>query len=91
MAGVVADASPLIALHQIGQISLLERLFDRVLIPAAVVREVSPSLPALPTWIAAGDLTQPIGSDILKASLGAGESETLALALEVGAGSCDSG
>jgi predicted nucleic acid-binding protein len=85
MAGVIADASPLIALQQIGQISLIERLFKHILIPTAVVREVSPSLPALPAWIVIHDLTQPIGSEILRASLGAGESETLALGLEVGA------
>jgi hypothetical protein len=59
MAGVIADASPLIALHQIGQISLIERLFDRILIPSAVAREVSPSLPSLPAWIMARDLTRP--------------------------------
>jgi predicted nucleic acid-binding protein len=85
MAGVIADASPLIALHQIAQISLIERLFGPILIPSAVAREVSPSLPALPVWITARDLTRPIGSEILRASLGAGESETLALGLEVGA------
>jgi predicted nucleic acid-binding protein len=85
MAGVIADASPLIALHQIGQISLIERLFGRILIPSAVAREVSPSLPSLPAWILARDLTQPIGSEIHRASLGAGESETLALGLEIGA------
>jgi uncharacterized protein len=86
MAGVIADASPLIALNQIGQISLIEHLFDRILIPTAVAREVSPSLPSLPAWIIARDLTQPIGFEILRASLGAGESETLALGLEVRAG-----
>jgi predicted nucleic acid-binding protein len=85
MAGVIADASPLIALHQIGQVSLIERLFGRILIPSAVAREVSPSLPVLPAWITTHDLKEPIGSEILKASLGAGESETLALGLEVGA------
>ena len=83
MAGVIADASPLIALHQIGQISLIERLFGPILIPSAVAREVSPSLPTLPAWITARDLTRPIGSEIRRASLGAGESESLALALEV--------
>lgn len=84
MAAVIADASPLIALHQIGQISLIERLFGRILIPTAVAREISPSLPALPVWIVVRDLAQPIASEILQASLGAGESETLALALEMG-------
>ena len=86
MAGVIADASPLIALDQIGQISLIEHLFGQILIPAAVAREVSPSLPTLPAWIMTRDLTLPIASEILRASLGAGESETLALGLEVGAG-----
>jgi predicted nucleic acid-binding protein len=86
MAGVIADASPLTALHEIGQISLIELLFDRILIPSAVAREVSPSLPSLPSWIMARDLTQPMGPEILRASLGAGESETLALGLEVWAG-----
>jgi predicted nucleic acid-binding protein len=86
MAGVIADASPLIALHQIGQISLIELLFGPILIPSAVSREVSPSLPVLPAWITTRYLTQPLPSEIIKASLGAGESETLALALEVRAG-----
>jgi len=86
MAGVIADASPLIALAQIGQISLIQHLFGQILIPSAVAREVSPSLPALPDWIMTRKLTQPIGSEILRASLGPGESETLALGLEVGAG-----
>ena len=34
MAAVVADTSPLIALQQIGQLSLLERLFGEVLASA---------------------------------------------------------
>ncbi len=86
MAGVIADASPLIALYQIGQISLIKELFGQILIPTAVAREVSPSLPTLPAWIMTRDLTRPIASEILQASLGAGESETLALGLEAGAG-----
>jgi len=39
MAGVIADASPLIALDQIGQISLIEHLFGQILIASAVARE----------------------------------------------------
>ena len=45
MAEVVADASVLIALTQIGQLSLLQRLFGEIVIPSAVADEVSPSLP----------------------------------------------
>jgi len=85
MAGVIADASPLIALHQIGQISLIKRLIGPILIPSAVAREVSQSLPTPPDWITAHDLTQPLAAEILKASLGAGESQTLALGLEISA------
>ncbi len=40
--GVVSDASPLIALEQIGRLSLLERLFAEVVVPPAVEREVAP-------------------------------------------------
>jgi predicted nucleic acid-binding protein len=43
--GVVADASPLIAFHQIGQLPLLQALFTKVLVPPAVAREIAPSVP----------------------------------------------
>lgn len=83
MARVIADASPLIALHQIGQLPLVEPLFGQILIPSAVAREISPSLPTLPSWIMVQAVRQPIGAEILRASLGGGESETLALGLEI--------
>lgn len=85
MAAVVADASPLIALHQIGQLALLERLFAQVQIPPAVVQEVAPSLPVLPAWILVRELSQPIGSAILRAALGRGETDVLGLAQQLGA------
>jgi len=44
---VVADASPLIALAQVAQLPLLEKLFGEILVPPAVAREVELSLPAL--------------------------------------------
>ena len=83
MAAVVADTSPLIALHQIGHLHLLERLFGEVLVPPAVAREAAPSLPEPPAWIRTVAPTQPIGSEVLRASLGPGESEALSLALEL--------
>ena len=86
MAAVVADTSPLIALHQIEHLSVLKSLFVEVHIPPAVAREAAPSLPELPSWIVIRELTQPIGSEVLWAALGRGESETLGLALEVEAG-----
>lgn len=83
MAAVVADASPLIALHQIEHLALLERLFAQVEIPPAVAQEVAPSLPELPSWIVVRELSQPIGSVILRAALGRGETEALGLAQEL--------
>jgi len=46
---------------------------------------VRPKPLQLPGWIAVRELRQPIGARILRASLGPGESEALALALEVDA------
>jgi predicted nucleic acid-binding protein len=83
MAAVVADTSPLIALLQIGHLSILKSLFIEVQIPPAVALEPAPSLPERPSWLLVRELTEPIGSDILRASLGRGESETLGLAFEV--------
>ena len=75
MAAVVADTSPLIALLQIGHFSILKSLFIEVQIPPAVALEAAPSLPERPSWLLVRELTEPIGSDILRASLGRGESE----------------
>jgi hypothetical protein len=79
---VVADTSPLIALVQVDQLFLLEKLFNEVLVPPAVVREVGLSLPG---FIRERRLSQPIPPAILRASLDPGESEALSLALELGA------
>lgn len=80
---VASNSSPLIALEQIGHLDLLQRLFSEVLIPPAVARETASTV-ALPVWIAERTLAQPIGPQILRASLGPGESEAISLAIEVG-------
>ena len=79
---VVSNSSPLIALEQLGLLGILEQIFGTVLAPPAVVREVAPTV-TLPQWITEQTLSQAIGSQILSASLGAGESEALSLALEL--------
>jgi len=84
LAPVVCNASPLIALEQIGQLQVLNTLFGAVLVPPAVAAEVAPTL-ALPTWIQSRTPAQGIGPLVLGASLGRGESEAITLALEVGA------
>ncbi|NUQ62763.1 MAG: DUF3368 domain-containing protein [Pirellulales bacterium] len=79
---VVSNASPLIALEQIGQLPILKGLFGTVAIPPAVAREIAPTV-SPPEWIQQQQLTQPIGPLILGTSLGAGESEAIALGLEI--------
>lgn len=79
---VISNASPLIALEQIGQLYLLEQLFGSIVIPPAVVREVSASV-TMPGWITEQTVSQAVGPRILRASLGSGESEAISLALEV--------
>ena len=79
---VVADASPLIAFQQIGQLQLLRTMFGELTVPPAVAREILPSVPPAP-WIVERRLTQPIAPLVLRANLGAGESEALSLAVEI--------
>lgn len=79
---VVADASVLIALDQIGQLSLLQRLFGVVLVPPAVTREVAPSLRQLPVWVQTRPLERPPDARV-KSSLDPGETEAICLALEI--------
>jgi hypothetical protein len=83
MAQAVADSSSLIHLEKIGQLALLESLFGKVAIPQAVADEVKRTLPELPSWIPIRRLSRTIPSTIARRSLGAGESEAMALALEL--------
>jgi len=78
---VVADASVLIALDQIRQLSLLQKLFGGIMVPPAVTREVAPSLPQLPSWIQTHPLERPPDARVLKAALDPGETEAICLAL----------
>jgi hypothetical protein len=50
-ATVVADASPLIAFQQIGQLNLLQKVFMGVIVPPAVAREIQPTVPPRPSRI----------------------------------------
>jgi predicted nucleic acid-binding protein len=84
----VSDTSPLNYLALIGEIELLPRIFSRVLIPPAVVSELNhartPPVVAvwaanLPFWV---DVVPP-GQVIEEAALGRGETEAIAVALQV--------
>jgi predicted nucleic acid-binding protein len=68
---VVADASPLIALHQIGEFRLLRALFTELIVPPAVAREIIPSVPTV-SWVVERVLGQPIAPLVLRANLGPG-------------------
>ena len=79
---VVSDTTPLTALLQIGRADLLPLLFARILIPPAVRDELLREHPTLPTWLE----TRPpaaIQPSLAAAKLDPGETQALALALEV--------
>ena len=82
---VVSDTSQLTALLKIGRADLLQQLFSEVFIPPAVETELLRSHSILPEWL---KVRKPrnIPASITSADLDAGESEALALALELNAG-----
>ena len=58
---VVSDASPIIALDRIGRLDLLSGLYETVLIPSAVEKELlSPGRFRIPRWIDRRELHQPL-------------------------------
>ena len=80
---VVSNSSPLIALARIQRLDLLPAIFESILIPPAVAREIAPSIPVLPTWLRIqAPNVLPHGS-LLRRRLGEGEREALALAIEL--------
>jgi predicted nucleic acid-binding protein len=85
MGPVVADASVLIALSNIGLLDLLEQLVGELVIPPAVAREVTASM-SLPPWVLTQALGRPLDARVRRASLHPGESEAIGLALEISAG-----
>lgn len=91
---VVADSTPLIALGRVGRLDLLRELFGRVLVPGAVYREIvekgrgqrgALEVEAA-SWIERRELSSGKSvADALRKSLDDGESEAIALALELAA------
>jgi predicted nucleic acid-binding protein len=79
---IVADSSAVIALSQIGQLALLKILYSSVLIPTAVRTELR-STPMLPPWFEVRTIVERGIADDLLSHLGPGESEVIALALEL--------
>jgi predicted nucleic acid-binding protein len=92
---VVADTSPLNYLVTIDEIDILPMLFGEVLIPSAVLRELQHERTSLkvrtwsqnlPSWVVVKtvDPRMPIEGSLL--SLGLGEREAIALALQLNVG-----
>ena len=81
---VVSDSGPLIALERIQQLRLLPKLFNHIVIPPAVEREVA-SLRKLPDWVLVQPLRRLPVLGRLGLSLGPGETEAIGLSLEIAA------
>jgi hypothetical protein len=85
---VVSNTSPLIALHAIGRLDLLEALYGQVLIPSAVQQEFL-GRDAIDTgqrerpWLLERAVANTQAAEILKTQLGTGEAEAIALCLGV--------
>ena len=79
---VISDNSPLTALLLAGYDELLRSLFERVVIPPAVQTELLRAHATFPSWI---EVMTPstIPTSVSDAGLDAGETEAIALALEL--------
>ena len=88
---IVSDSSPIINLARIGELNLLRQLYEELVIPEAVWQEVVVEEVRQPgadevkaaTWIKTRSVTNRQLIRALQQELDAGESEAIALSLEV--------
>jgi predicted nucleic acid-binding protein len=88
---VVCDASPIIGLSAVGQLSLLQQLYGKILIPESVAREISTGNPGQPgvaelqisDWISIEAVGDSVLLRALDGELDRGEAEAIALAVEL--------
>lgn len=88
---VVSDTSPITSLAAVGQLHLLQQLYGRVIIPQAVYEEMTSLDYPVPgctevqslSWIQNQNVTDRIFVRHLQAELDEGESEAIALAVEL--------
>ncbi|MCF8244308.1 MAG: DUF3368 domain-containing protein [Saprospiraceae bacterium] len=78
---VISDASCLIVLSKIGQLELLHQVFGEVIVPKAVADEFGQNLPE---WIVIRTPKQTSLVLLLEETLDAGESNAIAIAVEMG-------
>lgn len=91
----VSNTSPILNLAIIGQLSLLHRQFEQVVIPQAVLEEcrIAEDLPGTKEianavqegWLSVRTLSRHIDAALLERELDKGEAEAIALALELSA------
>jgi predicted nucleic acid-binding protein len=87
---VVCDASPIIALSAVGQLSLLQKLYGQILIPDAVAQEVTSGSAGqaragelrTSDWITVKAVQDSVLLRSLHGELDRGEAEAIALAVE---------
>jgi uncharacterized protein len=88
---VVSNTSPLINLAQIGQLNLLQQLYDQVVVPQAVYDEIvvagagQPGATEVETydWIKVKQVTHQQMVTSLQADVDIGEAEAIVLAVEL--------
>ncbi len=88
---VVSNTSAVLNLALIGELSLLRRLFDEIVVPDAVQSELEVRLLkagttaalAIPSWIQSRPVANRPVVDSLSLELDAGEAEAIALAVEM--------
>jgi predicted nucleic acid-binding protein len=78
---VVSDTSAITSLLQIWRAELLVRLFQEVVIPAAVERELRHDHPVLPDFIHVAEVSNPNVVERLVQEVDRGEAEAIALML----------
>jgi len=76
---VIADASPLIVLQNIDRLSLLQNLFDEILITPEIKSEFGLDLP---DWVKVAEVQDETKQRLLNLNLDKGEASAIALCLE---------
>jgi uncharacterized protein len=80
---VVSNASPIISLGAVGRLELLSQLFGEISIPRAVLEEVRSVDLRVVDWVIPTSLKGDFVPRALEAELDRGESEAIALAVEL--------
>ena len=88
---VVSNTSPIVNLAAVGQLDLLQQLYEKLSIPQAVYREITvvgagqPGAMEVQTleWIGSRRVTDRVLVTVLQTELDEGEAEAIALAIEL--------